>query len=76
MGMATAAALFPIERGGAADIRVSLALTDESTASSAPKSTPNVHSAGGGWKTQLAQSAALIVPDEKIQFLYDAAVRI
>ncbi len=74
IGMATAAALFPIPRKGGADVTVSLPLRDQppnpKTVSSLSKEAPS-----NDWASLLSQTAQLVAPDEKVQFLYDAALR-
>ena len=75
IGMATAAALFPIGKERAAEIKVSLPLVDSATIHFAAPQIANGHASGRGWRSRLAETARLSVPDEKIQFLYDAAVR-
>jgi hypothetical protein len=74
IGMATAAALYPIDHDTPTEITVSLPLMDVT----APHSANKISTHGGahkGWRSHLSQTARLQVPDEKIQFLYDAAVR-
>jgi hypothetical protein len=74
IGMATAAALFPVGKEQTARITVSLPLVDAGATHSAPEMTQDGSSVQG-WQPRLAETARLKVPDEKIQFLYDAAVR-
>lgn len=74
MGMATAAVLFPTAADNSVDLTVSLPLADE--ASIRPISASNGKDSGhGDWQQWLSQTARLAVPDEQIQYLYDAAVR-
>ncbi|MGD9308413.1 MAG: hypothetical protein PVG51_04705 [Desulfosarcina sp.] len=75
IGMATAAAVFPVGDKRPVDITVSLPVADEhGTDSAIPARTGN-DATIRGWRHRLAETARLQVPDETIQFLYDAAVR-
>jgi hypothetical protein len=70
VGMATAAAAYPLSSGQAA-IQVRVPLNKELSAlrSSRP------FTAGATWASACTQTAVLRIPDERMQFLYDAAVR-
>ncbi|MGA6925284.1 MAG: hypothetical protein WBY88_06355, partial [Desulfosarcina sp.] len=74
IGMATAAALFPLRPDDIGSISASLALRGSVPGRPVAKAArePSTRQA---WATLLPQAARLDVPDEKIQFLYDAAVR-
>jgi len=71
VGMATAAALFRLEPGKVRGLTVNIALDE------AFKQLEPTQSAGRSrtWPEAVAVTAALRVPDEKIGYLYDAAVR-
>jgi hypothetical protein len=75
IGMATAAAFFPIGQGKSSGISITLPLMDASSQPAPKKYTSTSHSYKKGWREHLAQTTRLKVPDEEIQFLYDAAVR-
>ena len=69
VGMATAAALFRLEGGHARELEVSVGL--ERDLEDAP-----LHAdATLSWAEATANCARLQIPDERLQFLYDAAVR-
>ncbi len=77
IGMATAAALFPLkqtqENNYTGELKVSLPLADASAAYQKKiKSGDLPHQR---WETLLSETARVLVPDKKIQFLYEAAVR-
>ncbi|MFP4225213.1 MAG: hypothetical protein ACLFRF_00670 [Desulfobacterales bacterium] len=71
VGMASAAALFPVDKREerTVDLRVPLERELPSRHLFPPRS------AEDAWSDALSGNAALTIPDEKIQFLYDAAVR-
>jgi hypothetical protein len=66
VGMATAAAMFRLEPGKSREIGATISL-------------PETRSEGGGgiavWEKALHGSCRLQLPDERMQFLYDAALR-
>ncbi|GAB2519941.1 hypothetical protein [Microbulbifer agarilyticus] len=65
VGMATAAALFRIEPGETVDTLVTI-----------PQHCPlNRRNAPPGWRANLEKHCEMRVPDEQMQFIYDAAVR-
>ncbi|VAW74803.1 Discoidin domain protein [hydrothermal vent metagenome] len=66
VGMVTAAALFRLEPGQLRDLEVRIPLVN---------STGSQPVAAGVWQDVLQGSCQLRVPDEKMQFLYDAALR-
>jgi hypothetical protein len=71
VGMATAAALFRLEPGKIRGLTVTVALDEAFKQLDPPAS-------GGGsrtWPEAVAATASLSVPDEKVRYLYDAAVR-
>ncbi len=72
VGMATAAKLFNISSGEEKEIIIDIPLTETSQPISFVHSTKGSQVA---WDQSLANSGLLCVPDQKIQFLYDAAVR-
>jgi hypothetical protein len=75
VGMATAAALFPVSRAEEGSVQVQIPLGGDLTKimpfSPRPFPGPIIES----WEKALSSVAALDVPDEKIRFLYDAAIR-
>jgi hypothetical protein len=74
VGMATAAALFPISANNSQSVRVEISLKrDMHKHSFFPK--PVLQPITESWDKELTHAASLKVPDEKIQYLYDAAVR-
>jgi hypothetical protein len=68
VGMATAAALYAIAAGGAAQVRVSVPLE---------KKPPGAHlsSSATGWERALSGAARLRIPEKRMQSLFDAALR-
>jgi hypothetical protein len=68
VGMATAAALFPLAGGAAREIAVSIPLNDELSAESGDR-----EQSRQTWASAMSGAARLQVPDTKIQFLFDAA---
>jgi hypothetical protein len=75
IGMATAAALFPIEKGRPAEISMTLPLMESAAGPGTARRPGRPAGALGSWRQRLAETARLKVPDEKFQFLYAAAVR-
>ena len=75
VGMATSAALFPLSGGESRPVSVQIPLVRDLPKkrlfSKRPAPGPVIES----WDKVLSSMASLHVPDEKIQFLYDAAVR-
>jgi hypothetical protein len=71
VGLATAAALFPIalEEGAEVTVRVPLSQTAEHQDASAPIVRPKP------WHEALSDAATLDTPDRQAKYLYDAAVR-
>lgn len=72
VGMATAALGFPIGDTGSLDLEVRMGLAEAPVEGREKKSTRPMTTS---WSQALAETATLEVPDERIQFLYDAAVR-
>lgn len=75
VGMATSAALFSFSAGETASVKVEIPLSSD-----LPKKTflpvrPTAGPINESWGKALSQVATLQVPDKKIQFLYDAAIR-
>ncbi len=70
VGMATAAVLFPVEAGKESRIRMRMDLSEELEQRSPRGCVPSAT-----WDKALSGIARLQVPDERICFLYDAAVR-
>ena len=69
-GMATAAAVFPLKKSAAARIAVQVPLDEELQKEKTPASAVQ-----RPWNAVLAEAAQLSVPDARIQYLYDAALR-
>ncbi len=68
VGMATAAALFPVGRSGSTEVRVTIPLERKPAAK-----TPIIRRPG--WDDALSGLAPLSVPDHRFEYLYEAAVR-
>ena len=66
VGMVTAAAMFRLEPGNSRDIAAEITLPDA-------QRMPQV--SGNAWDDALQGSCQLRLPDERVQFLYDAALR-
>ncbi len=70
VGLASAAALYALETGQTRELEVRIPLD------SGPQSRcSEVCSSSQAWSSALAGSASLSIPDPRLQFLYDAAVR-
>jgi hypothetical protein len=69
VGMATAAALFRLRAGTTRELNVSVSLERDLKALATPAD-PAL-----SWDDALAGTAELRIPDERMQFLYDAALR-
>ncbi|PWB65030.1 MAG: hypothetical protein C3F14_05945 [Deltaproteobacteria bacterium] len=68
VGMATAAALYAIDGNAARQVLVNVPLE--------PESPRRIHgNEGAGWKRALAGTSILRLPEKRMQFLFDAAVR-
>lgn len=76
VGMATAAALFPLPAKTTETIKVTIPLQEELERQ---RQTPDIQSppqpVNDAWQSIISQTASLQVPDNTIQFLYDAALR-
>ncbi|HSO67908.1 MAG TPA: hypothetical protein VLP30_08625, partial [Desulfatirhabdiaceae bacterium] len=75
VGMATAAALFPVSRGEKKSVQVQIPLGGDLPDRKLFSLKPIPGPAHEAWEKALSGVASLDVPDEKIQFLYDAAIR-
>ncbi|MDO9508610.1 MAG: hypothetical protein Q7I97_04605 [Thermovirgaceae bacterium] len=75
VGMATAAALFPVSGAGDGSVRIQIPLESDLPQKSPLHKRAALEPSIGSWNKALSSAATLQVPDEKIQFLYDAAVR-
>ncbi len=73
VGMASAAALFQLQAGEPR--KISLLAGVQADLAEAPFSGPTGKTAEALWSDALAGSTRLRIPDERMQFLYDAAVR-
>lgn len=72
VGMATAAALFTLGEAGETSVTVRIPLgSDKEMARAAVRPLKEIPS----WEETLAGTCRLSVPDERVQFLFDAAVR-
>jgi hypothetical protein len=71
VGMASAAALFPVEKEGRRTVNFRMTLESELPRRRLFAAGPSE----AAWEQAVDGTAALQVPDEKIRFLYDAAVR-
>lgn len=69
-GMATASALFPLKENQHREITLHISLDRELREYSVPP-----QEASSTWEEVLSESARLQIPDSRISFLYDAAVR-
>lgn len=74
IGMATAAGLFPVDPDQVSTLSVSLPLVDSAPDQPAGRVTRQ-NPTESDWAALLPHTARLDVPDEKIQYLYDAAIR-
>ncbi|MFP4388451.1 MAG: hypothetical protein ACLFPR_05815 [Desulfococcaceae bacterium] len=76
VGMATAAAMFPVESG---PVGFAVPLGDETDLRAAGNGKPSplaaIRSSETAWDETLADAARLRIPDDRHQFLYDAALR-
>jgi hypothetical protein len=74
IGMATAAALFPLQTGNTTEVKFSLPLI-ESLPKEATERVTKTEATPRAWANLLSGTARLQVPDHHLQFLYDAAVK-
>lgn len=75
VGMATAAALFPLLGGQDGSVHVQIPLGRDIPKKNLFSTRPVPGPIHESWEKALSSVASLTVPDEKIQFLYDAAIR-
>ncbi|MFN2342905.1 MAG: hypothetical protein ABR542_06075 [Desulfonatronovibrio sp.] len=75
VGMATSAALFPFSAGETASVKVEIPLSSDLPKKSFLSTRPTAGPINQSWEKALSGVAALQVPDKRIQFLYDAAIR-
>ncbi|MFP4084831.1 MAG: hypothetical protein ACOCPS_06600 [Desulfonatronovibrio sp.] len=75
VGMATSAALFPFSRGTDQSVQVRVPLKKDLPRKSIFSSRTTPETINKAWDEALSSTARLRVPDDKIQFLYDAAIR-
>lgn len=71
VGLAAAAALYHLTPGEEAVVEVAVPLEQDPEKGAFPAPRPQNRS----WRDALTQAAALLVPDERVQSLYDAALR-
>ena len=69
VGMATAAALFKLSKNQARELNISVTLERDL------KGLPRRNHRENSWQSALQGTAELRIPDERMRFLYDAAVR-
>ena len=75
VGMATAAAMFPVGRGEQGSVQVQIPLGGDLPKKTPFSPRPNPGPIIESWEKALSSAASLKVADEKIRFLYDAAIR-
>jgi len=75
VGMATAAALFPFADGEEESLVLRVPLKSDLPKKGSTRQGFEPLSARASWVDKLSNTPSLQVPDEKIKFLYDAAVR-
>ena len=75
VGMATSAALFPLSGDNSEILNVQIPLVRDLPRKKFYSKPPATRPVIESWDKVLSSVASLNVPDEKIQFLYDAAVR-
>lgn len=73
-GMGTVAAAWPLDKNGQRLVRLKIPLRDDSKSQSSATLSLK-HSRPDSWKPVLARTSKLNIPDSRMQFLYDAAVR-
>lgn len=71
VGMATAALGFKVDDGTNVTLDIQVDLQDQLK----HERDPTAHGPGHSWSQTLAGTAALEIPDQRMRFLYDAAVR-
>jgi hypothetical protein len=75
VGMVTAAALFPVSVGMQGLVKVQIPLSKDLPKKSRFSPGPTPEPITESWDKALSHVATLEVPDEKVQFLYDASIR-
>jgi hypothetical protein len=75
VGMATAAALFPFPGGKEGSLELKVPLKSELPKKGSIHHVFEFVPARDSWDEQVSKTPSLQIPDEKIKFLYDAAVR-
>ncbi|MGC9490071.1 MAG: hypothetical protein ACP5CD_02440 [Thermovirgaceae bacterium] len=75
VGMATAAVFFPLSRGGKTAVALRIPLDSDLPKKGLSRIAKSPLPAKESWQKALSQRPSLDVPDGKIRFLYDAAVR-
>lgn len=75
VGMATAAAFFPISGEGNKTVAIRVPLDSDLPKKRTTRPLTSPPPANESWRDILSVTPSLNVPDEKIRFLYDAAVR-
>ncbi len=75
VGMATAAALFPFPGGKEGSLELKVPLKSDLPKKASTRQGFEHVPANDSWVEKLSKTPSLQIPDEKIKFLYDAAVR-
>ena len=75
VGMATAAALFPFKKGDKGSLEIRVPLKEDLPKKTFTRTTTAYRTPRESWKDVLSEAASLNVPDEKLRFLYDSALR-
>ena len=74
-GMATSAALFPLGSSNEESVHIQIPLNNDLSGKSTLPLEKKIQPADLAWKNASSQTASLKIPDKKIQFLYDAAIK-
>ena len=74
-GMATSAALFPLGSSSKESVHIQIPLNNDLSGKSTLPFKKKLQPADLAWKNASSQTASLKIPDKKIQFLYDAAIK-
>lgn len=75
VGMATAAALFPLSEENRDPLNIQIPLKRDLSRKTFFSSCPYPEQASQSWSNALSGVASLDIPDEKIRFIYNAAIR-
>ncbi len=75
VGMATSAALFPLADNNDDPVHIQVPLSKDLSGKRALPAHTIPGPVSQAWNNAVSQAASLQVPDERIQFLYDAAIR-